>query len=228
MFNEEYPGKLLVVEGPDGVGKSTVVAYTAAFLRANGHEVITCRLPGGTATGESIRSFFKAYATSIPLEDQIALLLMAKRQLVSEVINPALASGKYVICDRYLDSLYAYQWAGFSKFDPAVKSRIDDGVLLYGVGVEVDLKLVLDCPVEMSMQRMQDSRVNEHDVLDEMKRSYKRRVRSYYRHHVKECINGQTAYVNTVQGVENTLTMVRRLVGILLLSKLPNDCREAV
>lgn len=216
-----YSGKMVVVEGPDGAGKSTVVANIASFLRDAGHEVVTCRAPGGTDTGEAIRSFFKASAAQLSVEDQIALLLMAKRQLVSEVIRPALEADKYVICDRYLDSLFAYQWAGFSEFDPAILNRIEDNILLYGVDVEVDLKIVLDCPIEVSAQRMRDSRIDEHDTLDEMNRAFKRRVRSYYRNHVRESVNGHTVSVCTVQGVPNTLAMIDRIVSIRLLSRLP-------
>lgn len=216
-----YPGKMIVIEGPDGAGKSTVAASIATFLFTAGRDVVACRAPGGTAVGEAIRSFFKINADKLPLEDQITLMLMAQRHLASEVIKPALEAGKYVICDRYLDSLFAYQWAGFSEFNPAIRDRIEDGILLYAADVDPDLKIVLDCPVDTSMQRMQDSRIGEHDVLDEMNRAFKRRVLSYYRNHVRESINGHTASVCTVEGIPNTLSTVNRLVSILLLNRVP-------
>ncbi len=214
-------GKLLIVEGPDGVGKSTVVNKITAYLRSNGIPTVSTRLPGGTVVGEVIRTFFKQHAAHLPIEDQISMNLLAMRQLIHEVIRPALESGTYVVCDRFVDSLYAYQWAGFSEFDPAVKQRIDDNVLIYGVGVPTDLKIVLDCPVQVSLERIDSSRVSENDVLDQMNRNFKSRVRSYYRDHLKESVYGHTCYVNTVEGIVNTTATIERLIKSLCLDGVP-------
>jgi len=220
MTTQISPGKMIVLEGPDGAGKSTAARHIRRVLEMQGQEVVMCRLPGGTAVGEVIRNFFKENAVYLPIEDQIAMLMLAKRQLVSEVIKPALAAGKSVVCDRFTDSLYAYQWAGFGEFDPQIKRRIDDNLLIYGIDVEPDLKIILDCPVEVSMQRMNDSRALENDVLDQMNKMFKKRIRSYYRHHLKESSHGHTVFVNTVQGVANTLSIVERFINILIFSRL--------
>ena len=224
--SDGFPGKLVIVEGADGCGKSTAVAHIAMLLQSRGEEAVVCRLPGGTATGEVIRSFFKENATSIPIEDQISMLLLAKRQLIKEIITPALALGKYVICDRFLDSLYAYQWAGFSEFAPEIKQRIDDNVLIYGVDVNADLKIVLDCPIAESENRMQSSRVSENDVLDQMNRRFKSRVRSYYRDHLVESAQGTTVYLNTMEGREETLRVVSNLVSTLLYPRIFTEVPE--
>lgn len=214
-------GKLFLAEGPDGVGKSTVAAHITAHLRSRNIPVISARLPGGTAVGEAVRLFFKQNAAHLPIEDQIAMNLLAMRQLVHEVIRPALEAGTYVVCDRFTDSLYAYQWAGFSEFDPAIKQRIDDNILLYGVDIPADLKIVLDCPVQVSLERMGQGRAGEHDVLDQMNRHFKSRVRSYYQDHLKESAYGHTCYVNTVEGQANTLAIVERLVNVLCFDRAP-------
>lgn len=215
QISNGYAGKLVILEGPDGVGKSTAVAHIASYLRARGEEVVVCRLPGGTATGEVIRGFFKRSSTQLPIEDQIAMLLLAKRQLVQEIIRPALTSGKFVVCDRFLDSLYAYQWAGFSEFAPEIKQRIDDNVLIYDIDVSSDLKIVLDCPAALIEARLGQRLPIENDVLDHMNRMFKSRVRSYYRDHLKESAHGTTVCVNTAGGRDNTLSVISRLVNVL-------------
>ncbi len=103
-------GRFVTLEGGDGVGKSTQAARLADALRARGHDVILTREPGGTAGGEAIRNLVlegDADRWSAPVE---ALLFAAARgDHVARLIEPALAAGQWVICDRYIDSTRAYQ-----------------------------------------------------------------------------------------------------------------------
>lgn len=221
-------GKLVVLDGPDGTGKSTAAKAVTNLLRASGIEVVEARLPGGTPVGESIREFFKSHAGNLNVEDQIALLMLAKRHLLNEVIRPALDRGAYVVCDRFTDSLFAYQWAGFSEFNPAIRRRIEDGLLLYGIDIEVDVKIILDCPISMSQARMRERNATA-DAIDDLDIDFKRRVRSYYRDHMKECVQGSTVYINTVEGLKNTLVDLERVVRTLLFPTPPrrlNSVRE--
>ncbi len=106
-------GKFITFEGLDGCGKSTQLNRLAAVLRAKGIEVVTAREPGTTAIGEQIRGIILNSRTRnlAPLAE-LALMFAARAQLVNEVIEPALAAGKFVLVDRYTDSSEAYQGGG--------------------------------------------------------------------------------------------------------------------
>jgi dTMP kinase len=98
------------LDGGDGVGKSTQIRLLADWLRAAGHEVLTCRDPGSTPLGESIRKILlDAHDTPISRTAEMLLYMAARAQLVAEVIQPALAAGKTVISDRYLLANVVYQ-----------------------------------------------------------------------------------------------------------------------
>ncbi|HVZ17845.1 MAG TPA: dTMP kinase [Terriglobales bacterium] len=106
-------GKFITFEGLDGSGKSTQMNRLADVLRGEGLEVVTAREPGTTATGEEIRGMILNSRTRglAPLAE-LALMFAARAQLVSEVIEPALKAGKFVLVDRYTDSSEAYQGGG--------------------------------------------------------------------------------------------------------------------
>jgi len=106
-------GKFITFEGLDGTGKSTQMRKLAAVLRDVGHEVIETREPGGTATGEKIRKVLLDSGTAglSPLAE-MALMFASRVQHIAEVIEPGLATGTIVLCDRFTDSTEAYQGSG--------------------------------------------------------------------------------------------------------------------
>ena len=106
-------GKFITFEGLDGTGKSTQQRKLAAALRAVGHTVVETREPGGTLTGEKIRKVLLDSATAglSPLAE-MALMFASRAQHIAEVIEPALAHGSVVLCDRFTDSTEAYQGSG--------------------------------------------------------------------------------------------------------------------
>lgn len=106
-------GKFITFEGLDGTGKSTQMRKLAAVLRAAGHKVVETREPGGTATGEKIRKVLLDSATAglSPLAE-MALMFASRAQHIAEVIEPGLAAGAIVLCDRFTDSTEAYQGSG--------------------------------------------------------------------------------------------------------------------
>ncbi len=106
-------GKFITFEGLDGCGKSTHVERLAAVLRAEGLQVVTTREPGGTLIGERIRAVLLDSRTEGEApRTELALMFASRSQLLAEVIRPALAAGKWVLCDRYSDSSVAYQGGG--------------------------------------------------------------------------------------------------------------------
>src|SRR5262249_45385061 len=105
-----HPGFFLVLEGPDGGGKTTQVGLLADWLRGEGLDVVTCRDPGGTALGNRLRSILlDRDLMAISLRAEMLLYMASRAQLVEEVIAPALAAGLTVVSDRYLLSNIVYQ-----------------------------------------------------------------------------------------------------------------------
>jgi dTMP kinase len=111
------PGTFITFEGLDGSGKTTQIKRLAAWLEEHGREVVLTRNPGGTALGERIRSILldsrtEATTGAITPKAELALMFADRAQSIAEIIKPALAAEKIVICDRYTDSSEAYQGGG--------------------------------------------------------------------------------------------------------------------
>lgn len=142
----------LSLEGIDGAGKSTQLQLLVDWLGARGHAVTVCREPGGTAIGEEIRQLL-LHARSEPILECELLLYMASRaQLVSEVIRPALADGKVVLCDRFLLSSVVYQGHA-GGLPPDVVRGV--GQLATG-GLDPDWTAVFDLDPERASARRTD------------------------------------------------------------------------
>ncbi|MFN0146966.1 MAG: dTMP kinase [Dehalococcoidia bacterium] len=139
-------GRFIVLEGGEGAGKSTLALALAANLRASGHEVVATREPGGTAAGELVRALLHEPLT--PWAETFAFLV-ARAQLVHEVIRPAIARGAVVICDRFAASTFAYQGYG-RGLDLAALRRAN--ALATG-GLEPDLVLFLDLDPAIGLAR---------------------------------------------------------------------------
>jgi dTMP kinase len=145
-----HRGKFITLEGLDGCGKSTQLAKLAAVLRARGFSVVVTREPGGTAAGEKIRHILLDTATSglSPLAE-LALMFASRAQHITEVIQPALAEGRVVLCDRFTDSTEAYQGGGRKLGSQPVLAlhRILCGDL------QPDLTILMDSDVAASVER---------------------------------------------------------------------------
>lgn len=143
-------GRFITFEGPEGAGKTTQAARLEATLRMRGLPVLATREPGGTALGERIREVLLAPSTEAidPLADAL-LFNAARRQLVAEVIEPALAAGTTVICARFADSTRAYQGYG-GGLPLAELGRLE--AVATG-GLRPDRTILLDLPVEIGLAR---------------------------------------------------------------------------
>jgi len=138
------------LEGGDGVGKTTQVTLLTAWLAAAGAPHVAVREPGGTAVGEAIREIVLGRVDlHMPPESELLLLLAARAAVVRQVILPALARGETVIADRYALSTLAYQGYG-RGLDVDVVRR---ALAVATGGLEPDLYLLLDLPVEEGMER---------------------------------------------------------------------------
>lgn len=143
-------GRFITFEGPEGAGKTTQAARLEATLRARGLRVVATREPGGTALGERIREVLLAPSGEAidPLADAL-LFNAARRQLVAEVIEPALAAGTTVICARFADSTRAYQ--GYGGGLPL--AELDRLEAVATGGLRPDRTILLDLPVEIGLAR---------------------------------------------------------------------------
>jgi dTMP kinase len=145
-------GAFITIDGPDGGGKTTQAERLAARLREGGTTVRLTREPGGTWLGERIRELLLERTGSVAGTDPLADALLfnaARRQLVNEVIRPALEAGETVVCARFADSTLAYQGFG-AGLDVAMLRGLND---LATDGLRPDLTLLLDVPAEAGLAR---------------------------------------------------------------------------
>ena len=157
-------GVFISFEGSEGCGKSTQIALLADRLRKLSYpNVIVLREPGSTLIGDEIRHTLKHSADNYAMTAEAELLLMnaSRAQLVREIIRPALAAGKIILCDRFYDSTTAYQGYGRELDLQWVKSVVD-----FAVGeTRPDLTLLLSVPIEVSEARRLARRENQQTLL---------------------------------------------------------------
>ena len=150
VSGHSHRGRFITFEGLDGCGKSTQLEKLATVLRGQGLPVVTTREPGGTETGEKIRRLLLDTATSglSPLAE-MAFMFASRAQHIKEVIQPALAEGKVVLCDRFTDSTEAYQGGGRKLGSEPVLAlhRILCGDL------QPELTILMDSEVAASVER---------------------------------------------------------------------------
>jgi dTMP kinase len=143
-------GKFITFEGLDGSGKSTQLEKLARSLRHYGLSVTVTREPGGTTTGEKIREVLLHSATSgLSPFTEMALMFASRAQHVQEIILPALAEGRIVLCDRFTDSTEAYQGGGRKL---GTKPVLQLHQILCG-NLQPDLTILLDNDVALSVER---------------------------------------------------------------------------
>ena len=118
--------KFISFEGTEGVGKSTLIANVAAYLTAQGIDFIQTREPGGSPFAEQLRTMLLDPATTMTEDSELLLMFAARADHVAQVILPALAQGKWVLCDRFTDSTIAYQGFAYqAQQEPQRVKRID-------------------------------------------------------------------------------------------------------
>ncbi len=166
-------GKFITLEGIDGAGKSSHVEWLADWLRARGKTVRLTREPGGTALGERLRECL--LSESMHLETETLLMFAARREHIAEVIEPALARGEWVICDRFTDATWAYQGGG-RGLDHGKLAILEQWVHGY---LQPDLTLLFDLPLEVARERI--ALAERHlDRFEQERADFHERVRRAY------------------------------------------------
>jgi len=144
------PGRFITIEGVEGVGKSTNLGFVAATLQAAGHNVRLTREPGGTPLGEQVRQLLLHGDGPVDPLAELLLMFAARAAHLREVIEPALAAGDWVVCDRFTDATYAYQGGGRGLPAATIESL---ETLVQGPR-RPDLTLLLDAPPEVTDPRL--------------------------------------------------------------------------
>ena len=169
-MEKEFSGKFIVLDGPDGCGKTTQTKLLADWLKEQGVDVVTFRDPGATAIGEKVREILlnpEHITMSTPTE--VLLHMAARAQLWHEKIAPALTANKCVILDRWLSSTCAYQgYAGGFGMDKVIKIATDSLERPWP-----DLTIILDVDPEIGLTRLQ----REFDRIERKGDGYHKRVR---------------------------------------------------
>ncbi len=142
-------GLFITLEGGEGAGKSTSLAFVRDYLEQAGWRVVVTREPGGTPLGEKIRELLLHGREYMDVDTELLLMFAARAEHLARVIRPALADGVCVVCDRFTDATYAYQGGG--RGVPEARIRIlEDWVQQ---GLRPNLTLLLDIPVEQGLGR---------------------------------------------------------------------------
>lgn len=168
-------GLFITLEGGEGAGKSTNLAFTQEWLKRAGREVIITREPGGTELGERIRDILlHRHELHMTPESETLLMFAARAEHIIKVIRPALAAGKIVLCDRFTDATYAYQGGG--RGIPAERIAVIEGWVQEDL--QPDLTLLFDIPVEAGRQRA--GQRSEPDRFEQENNEFFTRVRMAY------------------------------------------------
>ncbi|MDX2038923.1 MAG: dTMP kinase [Isosphaeraceae bacterium] len=204
----EPRGRFVVLDGPDGGGKTTQVARLVEWLRSRGLEVVACRDPGGTAIGEKLRAILLDRGDSPPaMRTEMLLFMAARAQLVSEVIEPALERGAIVVSDRFLLANIVYQGhaGGLSVEELRTVGRIAVN------GLAPDLTMILDLPVELGRARVGSAR----DRLEDRSDDYHRAVRNGFLEEL-ETLQGASMVIDASCDPETVTTRIRAEVSRVL------------
>ena len=169
------PGRFITLEGGEGVGKSTNLAFTAGLLEAAGLDVQRTREPGGTPLAERVREIIVSPAgEAVPPMAELLLIFAARALHIEGCIRPSLAAGRWVLCDRFTDASYAYQGAGRELGETPVR-WLEEAVQ---GELRPDLTLLLDTDPEIGLARA-DAR-GAADRFEQERIAFFRRVRAGY------------------------------------------------
>lgn len=173
--NSNTRGKFISIEGVEGVGKSTNLAFLVEWLRQQQFEVETTREPGGTPMAEQIREVLLSNRDeAVPGEAELLLMFAARKIHLQNHIQPLLASGKWVVSDRFVDASYAYQGAGrgidLKRIEYLENWLVGDA--------RTDLTLILDAPLNVGRQRIQAR--SDLDRIENEETSFFERTRAMY------------------------------------------------
>lgn len=173
-------GKFITLEGIDGAGKSTHLKWLAAFLEHRGIDIQLTREPGGTELGENLRKLLLDRTQHLHPETEALLVFAARREHLDKIILPALAAGRWVICDRFTDATYAYQSGG--------SGIVWDRIRLLEKWVQGELQpdITICFDVAPEVGRSRSGRIKRPDRFEQEQEEFYERVRQAYLRRARE------------------------------------------
>lgn len=203
-------GLFITVEGIEGVGKSTNIAFLLEQLRSRGVDVLATREPGGTALGEDVRRvLLEVRDGSMSPVAELLLIFAARAQHIAEVIEPALAAGRWVLCDRFTDATFAYQGGG-RGVDTHLIRQVEE--LVQGP-LRPDYTLLLDIDAQAGLVRARER--GELDRIERETVAFFERVRQRYLE-LAEAAAGRYHIVDAGRPLEEVQEQVAQLGAELL------------
>jgi len=199
-------GKFITLEGMDGAGKSTHIPDIIKLLELKGVEVISTREPGGTLLGEQLRTLLLNEA--MHPETETLLMFAARREHISQIIEPALARGAWVLSDRFTDATYAYQSGGR---DVLANKVIELEAWVQG-DLQPDLTLLFDVPVEVSVARLASARAP--DKFERESAEFFTKIRNAYLDRANKNPN-RFCMINSNQALDDVKVEVKNVISTL-------------
>jgi dTMP kinase len=213
-------GLFITIEGGEGVGKSTNIAFLESFLRENGVELEVTREPGGTAMAEAIRGLLlEPREESVHPVTELLLMFAARSQHLHSRIEPALAAGKWVLCDRFTDATYAYQSGG--RGIPAEMVRQLEQIVQGDL--RPDYTLLLDAPVATGMARASER--GELDRFEQEQLDFFERVRATYLQLAEES-SGRFRLIDASRSLEEVQQQLHKVCRELLTCWSVRHCES--
>nr|WP_202624160.1 dTMP kinase [Steroidobacter agaridevorans] len=212
-------GKFITIEGGEGVGKSTQIGRLKDFVAEQGVEVVVTREPGGTHRAERIRELLLETSDEpMPSTCELLLMFAARSTHLENVIQPALARGACVICDRFTDATYAYQGGGrnLSTENIATLERMVQGTL------RPDLTLLLDAPLDISAARAsaRNTAAGTSDRFEQERRDFFERVRAAYLDRARQEPK-RFAVIDATESLEAVTVAIQQAIAERLLKLSP-------
>jgi dTMP kinase len=199
-------GRFITLEGGEGAGKSTNARFIKAWLEQRGREVILTREPGGSPLAEAIRGVvLQSWAEGMPQQTEALLMFSARSAHLEATVLPALKSGKDVICDRFVDSSYAYQGAG-NGFSIAKLRTLEEMVL---GNLRPDLTIVFDLDPDIGLQRARSR--GEQNRFEDETLAFMQRVRKAFLDRA-EVQPARYAVLNAGQELEATQAALSKIL----------------
>ncbi|MDP2224749.1 dTMP kinase [Nitrosomonas sp.] len=201
-------GRFITLEGIDGAGKSTQLAWIVELLQRAGLNAVVTREPGGTPLGEQLRALLLDKSITMHPETEALLMFAARREHLDKVILPALTQGQWVISDRFTDASFAYQSGGrgLDSGKLAILEQWVQGEL------QPDLTLYFDVPVEVGQQRV--IQIKSVDRFEKEQADFFQRVRAAYLDRARQfperikLIDSSQSLAEVKAAVERTLQCV--------------------
>ncbi|TXL18430.1 dTMP kinase [Methylococcaceae bacterium HT3] len=199
--------RFITLEGGEGVGKTTNIAYIQSLLKSENIPLVLTREPGGTALAENIRQLLlDKEQEAIAEQTELLMMFAARAQHIKHVIKPALDRGDWVLCDRFTDATYAYQGGG-RNMDLSTIQWLENFVQ---ADLRPDLTLLLDAPIEFGMQRAQQR--GKLDRFESEKMAFFDKVRQVYLS-IAEQQPKRVKIVDATQSLDNVQSQIKQILS---------------